>query len=234
LTGKRPPSRAQAGIKTRQIHRKTRSSTRRRRIFGWKSRLILGCCAIVAGLLIWATLARKLAPASNTSLTRFDAIIVLGAPATSEGNPSPLQLERVTEGVQEYERGVAPRIIVTGAADTDRPIEADVMARVAQAQGIPEAAIFKEKDARNTIENGCYAVRLMKNHGWRSAEVISSAPHLPRTAMIFSRLPVEWRVHAAPSLEPLSRYRVDKSALMEVIKTARYLVWARPLDSCVP
>lgn len=234
MTGKRPPSRAQAGIKTRQIHRKTRSSPRRRRFFGWKIRLILGCCAIVVGLMAWAAIARELAPISNTSLTRFDAIIVLGAPATTDGNPSPLELARVTEGVQEYERVVAPRIIVTGAADRDRPVEAEVMARVAQAQGIPETAIFKEVDAKNTIENACYAVRLMKNHGWHSAEVISSARHLPRTALIFSRLPVEWRIHAAPSLEPESAYRAGASTVMELMKTARYLVWARPMDRCEP
>ncbi len=37
-----------------------------------------------------------LAPASNTSLTRFDAIIVLGYPADSDGNPTPELLARVT------------------------------------------------------------------------------------------------------------------------------------------
>jgi uncharacterized SAM-binding protein YcdF (DUF218 family) len=234
LTGKRPPSRAQAGIETRRIHRKTRSTTRRRKLLGWKSRLALSCCAIVIGLMAWAAIARQLAPQSNTSLTRFDAIIVLGAPATTEGNPSPTQLARVTEGVQEYERGVAPRLIVTGAADNGRPVEAQVMARVAQAQGIPASAIFKEENANNTIENACYTVRLMKSHGWTSAEVISSARHLPRTAMIYSRLPVEWRTHAAPPLWPELSYRATASTLWEIAKTARYLVWARPMDSCVP
>jgi uncharacterized SAM-binding protein YcdF (DUF218 family) len=234
LTGKRPPSRAQAGNRTRQIHRKVRSGTRRGRFFGWKSRLALGCFAIFLVLMVWAAIARKLAPTSNTSLTRFDAIIVLGAPATSDGNPSPLQLARMTEGVQEYERGVAPRIIVTGAADRDRPVEAEVMAHVAQAQGIPESAIYKEVQAMNTIENGCYVARLMKSHGWHSAEVVSSARHLPRTAMILSRLSLEWRTHAAPDLEPESAYHAMRSNMMELLKTVRYLVWARQINRCEP
>lgn len=234
MTGNRAPNRAVAGSRVRQIHRKSQSGTRRRRLLGWKSRLTLGCVALLAGLVAWAVIARELAPTSNTSLTRFDAIIVLGAPATSEGNPSPLELARVTEGVEEYERGVAPRIIVTGAADGDRPVEAEVMARVAEGQGIPRTAIFKEVHATNTIENACYAVRLMKSHGWHSAEVVSSARHLPRAALILSRLPLEWRTHAAPSLEPESAYHATGSTAMEVLKTARYLVWTGPMDKCVP
>ena len=56
----------------------------------------------------------------------------------------------------------------------------------------------------DTIQNACYAVRIMKAHGWRSAEVVSSASHLPRAGIIFSELPLEWRTHAAPPLEPES------------------------------
>ncbi len=78
------------------------------------------------------------------------------------------------------------------------------MARTARAQGIPESAIIEEGQAQDTIQNACYAVRIMKAHGWRSAEVVSTASHLPRAAMIFSRLPVEWRVHAAPPIAPQS------------------------------
>ena len=43
-------------------------------------------------LLAWAAIARQLAPISNTSLTRFDAIIVLGTPADSDGNPNALSI----------------------------------------------------------------------------------------------------------------------------------------------
>ena len=94
---------------------------------------------------------------SNTSQTHFDAIIVLGSPADADGNPTPIQFARVTEAVREYERGVAPRLILTGGSTRFHYVEAEVMARTARAQGIPESAIFVEDQALDTIQNACYS-----------------------------------------------------------------------------
>jgi len=212
-------------------HRKT--SARRSRL-GWRGRSILGAILLVLGLLSWAELARLLAPASNTSRTRFDAIIVLGYKADSDGNPTPELLARINEGVHEYERGVAPRLILTGAAVNNQFVEAQVMARTAEAEGIPKSEIFVEPDARDTIQNACYSVRMMKAHGWRSAEVVSRASHLPRAGMIFSELPVEWRTQAAPPLQPKSAATSAAAELVEVLKTTRYLIWARQTERCEP
>ena len=159
MTGKRP---------SRQIPARRRShrpSAAQRRRLGWRGSLSLVAVAAILILLAWGVIARRLAPTSITSLTRFDAIIVLGYPADSDGNPKPIQLARVTEAVHEYERGVAPRLIFTGGAVLNRFVEARVMARTAQAQGIPESAIFVEPEAKDTIQNACYAVRIMKAHG---------------------------------------------------------------------
>ena len=172
-----------------------------------------------------------LVPAGNTQRQSFDAIIVLGTPADSDGNPTPELLDRITEGVHEYERGIAPRLIVTGAAAHNRFVEADVMARVAEAQGVPAAQILEEPRALDTIQNACYSARILENHGWHSAEVVSSAAHLARAAIIFSHLPLEWRTHAAPgNLTP--GYWSNAATLVEVLKTARYLVWSRWVESC--
>jgi uncharacterized SAM-binding protein YcdF (DUF218 family) len=210
-----------------------RSGAKRRgRRLGWLGRGVALCVAVVLGLVAWAALARTLAPKSNTERSRFDVLIVLGSPADADGNPTPTELERVTEAVHEYERGLAPRIIFTGGAVQNRFVEAQVMARTAEAQGIPELVVFVEPQARNTIENACDSVRMMQSHGWRSAEVISNASHLPRAGMIFSRLPVEWRVHAAPELEPAQTGAETAATLLELLKTVRYLVWSRQAEPC--
>jgi uncharacterized SAM-binding protein YcdF (DUF218 family) len=196
--------------------------------------LILAAILLILCILSWGAVARLLAPASNTSLTHFDAIIVLGTPADSDGNPAPEQLARVTEAVHEYERGVAPRLIMTGGAARNHFVEGQVMARTAQAEGIPASAILVEPEARNTLENACYSARIMKAHGWRSAEVVSTASHLPRAAIIFSSLPLEWRTHAAPPLEPDSAAYHWVVASVETLKTVHYLIWSRWTERCEP
>jgi uncharacterized SAM-binding protein YcdF (DUF218 family) len=193
---------------------------------------VLGCAGTLVAFYLWGAIARARAPASNTLLTRFDAIIVLGSPADGDGNPSPTQLARVTEGVHEYERGVAPRLILTGGAAHNRFVEAQVMARTAHAEGIPDAAIFVEGRAMSTVQNACYSARIMQEHGWRSAEVVSSASHLPRAGLIFGRLPLEWRTHAAPMLEPQSGFAADEATFLETLKTVYFLIWGRWMDGC--
>jgi uncharacterized SAM-binding protein YcdF (DUF218 family) len=201
---------------------------------GWRAKAGWSAGGVLLLLLGWAVLARGYAPQSNSNQNRFDAIIVLGYPADSDGNPSPTQLARVIEGVREYERGIAPRLIMTGGPAHNRFVEAQIMAQAAQAQGIPASAILVEPRAEDTIQNACYAQRIMKQHGWHSAEVVSSGYHLARSAMIFDKLPLKWRTHEAPALEPPSPTRVFEQSAMETIKTMRYLVYAQWADRCEP
>jgi uncharacterized SAM-binding protein YcdF (DUF218 family) len=74
----------------------------------------------------------------------------------------------------------------------------------------------------------------MKAHGWRSAEVVSNAYHLPRAGMIFDKMPLEWRTHAAMMLEPESAAHDGATTSVEVLKTVRYLIWARWAERCEP
>ncbi|MFZ0745849.1 MAG: YdcF family protein [Terracidiphilus sp.] len=222
-----------------QIRRQTptrrprhRYPEKHRRRLSWRGRAFLAATVLVLALVAWAVLARHFAPVSNTNLTRFDAIIVLGTPADADGNPTPTQLSRVMEGVREYERDVAPRLIFTGGAAHNRFVEAQVMARVAEAQGIPQSAIFVDSESSDTIQNACNTVRIMKAHGWRSAEVVTSFPHLPRTGIIFSGMPVEWRVHGAQPLEPESPASSTAASALETLKTLRYLTYAEWAERC--
>ena len=143
-------------------------------------------------------------PTHNTSATHFDTLIVLGCPAKRDGTPSPEQRERVLEGVREYKSGVAPHIIMTGAAAHNQYVEAHVMAQLALSQGVPASAIVEEPQAQNTIQNIYYSARIMHQHDWNSAEIVSSPSHLPRTALIVNTLNLDqpslyinWRTHAA-------------------------------------
>jgi len=198
----------------------------------WPARGAIACVLAVVGVVAWAALARVLAPRENTTQDKFDVLIVLGYPADSDGNPSPTEQARVSEAVREYELGVAPRMIFTGGAAHNQFVEAHVMARTAEAEGIPADAIVEEDHAMNTIENACNSVRIMRSHGWDSAEVVSSPNHLARAAMIFSRLPLKWRVQAAPPAGPEPGWLTMDTTATEILKTVHYLVWSRQTEPC--
>ena len=156
--------------------------------------LILLVIAAMAGIaVVYRTI-----PTSDTNLRHFDTIIVLGTPANPDGTPSPEQRERTLEGVREFKAGVAPTLILTGGPAHNQYIEAHVMATLAIAQGIPPSAVIEEDHAQNTIQNIFYSQRIMTQHGWTSAEVVSSPSHLPRTALILEHFPLLWRTHPAP------------------------------------
>jgi uncharacterized SAM-binding protein YcdF (DUF218 family) len=155
--------------------------------------LILVIAAIVGVAVVYRTI-----PTSDTNLRHFDTIIVLGTPANPDGTPSPEQRERTLEGVREFKAGVAPNLILTGGPAHNRFVEAHVMAELAIAQGVPPSAVIEEDHAQNTIQNIFYSQRIMIQHGWSSADVVSSPSHLPRTALILEHFPLQWRTHSAP------------------------------------
>lgn len=183
------------------------------RRFWWILFLTLAAVIVLltAGVLLYKTI-----PLSNTQRTRFETIIVLGYPANPDGTPSPVQRARVTEGVNEYRRGVAPVLIMTGGAAHNDRVEADVMAGFAVSLGVPASAVIREQQAHDTIQNAYYSVRIMQAHHWNTAEVVSSASHLPRASLIFQHFPIQYEMHAAPRSPQISRLYDTAAYIYEI------------------
>jgi uncharacterized SAM-binding protein YcdF (DUF218 family) len=161
-------------------------------------KLLIFLVALVILVIGGAAFVYRGIPSTNTNLTHFDTIIVLGTPANLDGTPSPEQRERTLEGIREFKAGVAPHLIFTGGPAHNQFVEAHTMATLALAQGVPSGAIIEEGQAQNTVQNIFYSQRIMSAHGWTSAEVVSSPSHLPRTALILQRYGMAWHTHAAP------------------------------------
>jgi uncharacterized SAM-binding protein YcdF (DUF218 family) len=145
----------------------------------------------------WVARAYHTIPLSTTHQVRVDAIVVLGAPSMPDGSVSPEQRSRVLEGVSEYGRHVAPRIILTGGAAHNSIVEAHTMADFAKSLGMPADALIEEGQARNTIENAFYTMEILHQHGWTSAEFVTSPDHVERVALIVSHWQLAWRTHPA-------------------------------------
>jgi uncharacterized SAM-binding protein YcdF (DUF218 family) len=141
-------------------------------------------------------------PPQLTSIDRFDAIVVLGGGVDEKGSlrpttePSSYSRNRTTCGVDLYQQGYAPTLVLTGGDARifgTGPQEAVEMKRWAIRLGVPESATKIDAEARNTYENATGTKRLL---GPASILLVSSASHLPRAVPVFTKQ--GFRVTPAP------------------------------------
>jgi uncharacterized SAM-binding protein YcdF (DUF218 family) len=175
----------------------------------WVRQLLLFCFLLLVALsspLIATSLIGSLEswydPPQLTSSDHFDAIVVLGGGIEEKGSlrpttePSSYSRNRTTCGVNLYQEGYAPILVLTGG---DARIfgtglqEAVEMKRWAVRLGVPESATKIDTEARNTYENATGAKRLL---GSASILLVSSASHLPRAVPVFTKQ--GFRVTPAP------------------------------------
>ncbi len=173
-------------------------------------------------------------PNQNTDRMHFDTLIVLGAPAKSDGTASPEERSRVGEAVHEYRTGRAQHLILSGGAAHNQWVEAEVMSHEAQSHGVPASAIEMEGRSQNTIQNIFYSEQIMQQHGWKSAEVVSSPSHLPRTRLILERYSFTWSTHPAPWPGQYAWWRIAAIYIHESVGTTKYRWFGLPASSFLP
>ena len=122
-------------------------------------------------------------------LRKADAIVVLGnnPPVDPDGNVRPETRRRVEAGVEVYQQGMAPVMLMSGGP-AGALIESEVMRKLAIELGVPEAAIWIEPRSTSTIENARYSVKLLRNRLRKkdvSVIVVSSPYHTERARMLF-------------------------------------------------
>ena len=110
-----------------------------------------------------------------------DAIMVLGA-AQWDGVPSPVLAARLAHALDLWKAGVAPVIVVTGGKQPgDRTTEASVSADWLIERGVPDSAIRREVQGRNTWESIAASARFLKDEGRTRVVLVSDPYHALRT-----------------------------------------------------
>lgn len=195
-----------------------KTSVRKKKRGALRRLLRAGVVMLLAGAAAIAVLYRTV-PSGNAGAGPVDVLLVLGTPAGLHGEINPMQRWRVDEAVLEFRAGAAPRILFAGGAAANRYVESDVMSRLAEEQGIPPAAILRERRSHTTVQNIAFSAELLRQHGWRRVEVISSAQHLPRAAVLLEKTGLRWRVHAAPT-PGWNRLQTGTALVEEAVGTA--------------
>jgi uncharacterized SAM-binding protein YcdF (DUF218 family) len=141
------------------------------------------------GLSLWMAVEPQLVPS--------DAIVVLGAAVSPSGILSAESTRRTDHGIELYQQGLAPRLILLGGTREGGPSEAEIRARVARLHAIPAEAIVTESRARTTREEAARVRDLARSRGIRRVLLVTNSGHMARARPSFERAGFE--VHAAPS-----------------------------------
>lgn len=114
-----------------------------------------------------------------------DAIVVLGAQVTADGQPGPDLWERTLHGVELWRQGLAPYLICTGGYRGDRLSAAAVARDLAINQGVPADRVFVADGSMTTREDAASVRKLMLAQGWSTAILVSHPLHLERVRILF-------------------------------------------------
>jgi uncharacterized SAM-binding protein YcdF (DUF218 family) len=175
----------------------------------WRKRPAGAWLAAAAGTVLWvfsaepvANALTRLAESGVRSTMRpgvtYDAAIVLGGgidPAASKGSGG-TELnaggDRIVAGYELFRSGRVRNLLLSaGGPDPSEPVEADWGAALYRRLGVPGDRIVLERESRNTQENAARSASIVRERGWRTLLLVTSAMHMPRSAAAFRRAGLE-------------------------------------------
>lgn len=143
------------------------------------ARLALGAL-LLAGLLVVGTAVRVWQFARTDDRTHADVILVLGA-AEYNGTPSKIFRYRLDHARALFDQGVAAHIVTVGGREPgDRYTEAGAGGDYLNRRGVPRAALVEVARGRDTLGSAQAAAKVIGEHGWHSAVLVSDPWHMLR------------------------------------------------------
>ena len=165
-------------------------------------KIIFTCVAsmVILGLLGGAVLLGVNAHVVNTTASRIltsdqaafldnvDCILVLGCKVHENGNPSHMLEDRLKRGVELYEKGAAPKLLMSGDHGQTDYDEVNTMKQYAIHAGVPSGDIFMDHAGFSTYES---IYRAKEVFGAKKILIVTQEYHLYRALYIAESLGVD-------------------------------------------
>ena len=127
-------------------------------------------------------------PEEAAELNDVDCIIVLGCQVKDNGNPSDMLADRLKRGIELYEQGSAPKIIMSGDHGRTEYDEVNTMKQVAIDSGVPSSDIFMDHAGFSTYESLYRAKEIFEAD---KLIIVTQEYHLYRALYIAEQLGIE-------------------------------------------
>ena len=158
--------------------------------------------------------ARSEADGLTDDIHAADVALGPGNTVEKDGRPSARLGARLDQTVALYRQGMFPDVIVSGGLGSEGFDEAEVMKRYLVENGVPESRIHVDSGGATTYLTARTASRMMREHGWRSALVVSQYFHVPRTRLALKR----------SGVTPVFSAHAQYFELRDVYSTAREVI----------
>ncbi len=146
--------------------------------------------------------------------------LVLGAAVWEGGRASPSLRRRARHAATLWHAGQVRAIVVSGGVGLHPPSEAEVMAQVIVAAGVPDGAVFLEPQARNTRENIALSRPILNRIGASAVVIVTDGYHAPRARLLARRAGLR-----ASSNCPVRDYRLTWPMLRLRLREAVAFLW---------
>lgn len=127
-------------------------------------------------------------PEEASNLKDVDCIIVLGCLVKDNGIPSDMLADRLKRGIELYEKGSAPKIIMSGDHGREEYDEVNAMKQVAIDEGVASSDIFMDHAGFSTYES---IYRVKEIFEADRIIIVSQEYHLYRAVYIAEKLGIE-------------------------------------------
>lgn len=127
----------------------------RKNLFRFLSCMILLAIILVLSINFYVKSSTSSAIYTSDSVPvgNYDCILILGCGVLSTGEPTAMLTDRLLCGIELYQKGIAPKIIVSGDHGTVDYDEVNTMKNFCIAHGVPDSDIFMDHAGFSTYES---------------------------------------------------------------------------------
>jgi uncharacterized SAM-binding protein YcdF (DUF218 family) len=112
-------------------------------------------------------------------------LVVLGAAVRRGGEPSPTLRRRALWAARLSAEGRGDWLLATGGIGDHPPAEADVIAELAVAAGVPRERVLIEPQARTTWDSARLCAPIIRARGFSRTVLVTDAYHARRARIAF-------------------------------------------------
>lgn len=139
--------------------------------------LLAVVCLLAAGVNLFVIVRTQDRIVEASDAKQADCILVLGSGLLSDGTPGRMLSRRLNTAIELYERGAAPRLLMSGDHSREDYDEVNAMKRYAVEHGVPPEDIFMDHAGLCTYDS---MVRARQVFGCGSVLIVSQHYHLYR------------------------------------------------------